>query len=158
MVNLECELQLQKDSAKTASVPPGSFGDKFRRLVRTPSSRAIAFRAINLRCSSDILLMNLDWSLKSITSKGREMERFERSVTDPITGEIYCWHPLTLTAKANQEDCPSLREVLRMDRKQQDEWHESMQEEMTALEDKGTFKLIPREEAEQTGEQIVPTI
>ena len=134
----------------------GYIGERWKMLVRTPSSKAIAFRAIELRCSADVLMMNLDWTTRATSSQGKVVQRHEEKMTDPITKEITYWHPLILAAKANQEDYPSLRDVLKMSQEDQDAWFKAMHEEMRALEEMGTFELVDREEAESSGKQIVP--
>ena len=69
--------------------------------------------------------MNLDWTSRSTTTTSKAYDQLERSVTDPITGEIFYWHSLALSAKANQEDYPTLREIRRMNDWEQDLWDQS---------------------------------
>ena len=66
-------------------------------------------------------------------------------------------HPFTLAAKANTEDYPTLREVLRMPREEQDGWFDSMKEEMDSLLSKECFELVDRASVEADGHKIIPT-
>ena len=136
---------------------PKRFTDKYSLLTRTPSTKAMAFRSIMLRCSSDIMLMNLDWASRATTYRSQDMERSERSATDPFTGEIHYWHPMTLASKANTEDYPTFREILNMDEEDRKAWFEAMDKEMDGLKDMGTYDVVPRDEALKAGQQIVPT-
>ena len=134
-----------------------SFGDKWTTLVRTPSSKQIAFRAINLRCSADVVLMNLEWHERATTAYSLAMQQHEHERTCPFTGEIFEWHPFILSAKANQEDYPTLREIFRLPQEEQEAWFDSMDVEIEGLIKKECFEVVDRSIVEAAGHEIVPT-
>ena len=78
-------------------------------------------------------------------------------MTDPITGEIFHFHTLTLSSKANQEDYPTLKEILKMPMADQKEWYDAMHKEMEGLLQKECYELVDRASVEADGHQIVPT-
>ena len=82
--------------------------------------------------------MNLDWNERATTPMSRMFQHYERRYTDHRRGYIEDFHPFALVAKANQEDYPTYREVLRMNDADREEWLESMQDEMEGLYKKGT--------------------
>ena len=86
--------------------------------------------------------MNLKWDRRADTLKSLMIERYKKQVTDPITGEIYHFHTLTLSSKANQEDYPTLKEILRMLLEEQEAWYEAMHKEMEGLLQKECYELV----------------
>jgi hypothetical protein len=101
--------------------------------------------------------MNLDWNERATTPMARMFAHFEKMYTNHRAGYIEEFHPFALTAKANQEDYSTYREIMRMNDKDQDDWIESMAKEMECLHDKGTYELVDREVAQKSGRHIVPT-
>ena len=102
--------------------------------------------------------MNLDWNERATTPMSRMFQHYERMYTDHRRGFIEEFHPFALVAKANQEDYPTYREVLRMNDEDKEEWMESMKDKMEGLYKKGTYELIDLVKAEKTGRKIIPTM
>ena len=98
--------------------------------------------------------MNLNWNERATTPMARMFAHYERMHTNHRNGIIEDFHPFALAAKANQEDYPTYREIIRMNDKDREEWFESMNEEMEGLYQKGTYELIDRAEAEKTGRKM----
>ena len=107
---------------------------------------------------ADVILMNLDWNERATTPMSCMFQHYEWLYTDHCRGYIEEFHPFALVAKANQEDYPTYREVLRMNDEDKEEWMESMKGEMEGLYKKGTYELIDRAKAEKTGRKIIPTM
>jgi hypothetical protein len=102
--------------------------------------------------------MNLDWNERATTPMAHMFAHFERMYTNHCAGYIEDFHPFALATKANQEDYPTYREIMKMNDKDRDKWIESMAKEMEGLHGKGMYELIDCEEAQKSGCHIVPTI
>ncbi len=66
-------------------------------------------------------------------------------------------HPFCLASKIQSQDYPTYREIMRMEPEERNKWLDSMDEELKALFDGGTFEFVSRKEAVEQGEEIVPT-
>ena len=104
-------------------------------------------------------LNQLDWECHSEDPIDKMYESLMDLCTHPITKEIYYEHPLSFMAKVNNQDSPSLQDILRLpDGPEKAAWFEAMNLELDSLLTKRTFKLVPREVALKAGKQIVPTM
>ena len=65
-------------------------------------------------------------------------------------------HPFALASKLHNEDFPSYQDIIRMPPEERNKWMDSMDEELQALYEFGTFEFIPRSEVEE-GEEIIKT-
>ena len=66
-------------------------------------------------------------------------------------------HPFALASKLHNEDFPSFKEILRLPDDEKEKWMSSMDEELQALHDSGTFEFVDRSEVLKQGEEIVKT-
>ena len=78
--------------------------------------------------------------------------RLLAQIQSPL-GIIDDWHPLYFSAKAVNEDAPLYFDIRLLPQEEQDKWIAAMDKELNELEDKKTFKLVPRIQAK--GKEIV---
>jgi hypothetical protein len=107
--------------------------------------------------SQDVLFFaSIDWDKPSTTD---ELARFESILEINCLAEddtINEFHPLMFAAKANDQDSPSLRDILALpEGREKEDWIDAMYLELDQLQDKGTFEIVNRSEAQNR--QIVPS-
>ena len=66
-------------------------------------------------------------------------------------------HPFCLASKMQSEDFPSYRDILRMSHEERVKWFDSMDEELQALYDGGTFEFVSRQDVVNQGEEQLST-
>jgi hypothetical protein len=105
-----------------------------------------------------IALATLDWEYVSDDWYCRRFDEMFTTFYNEETMELLdsnAIHPFALASKLHNEDFPSYKDILRMSPEERNKWMDSMDEELQALYEFGTFEFIPRSEVEE-GEQIVP--
>ena len=115
---------------------------------------------INTKYSKYVNFLNqLDWEFQSEDPIDKIYDSLMELCTHPITKEIYYEHPLSFIAKVNNQDSPTLQDILRLpEGPEKAAWFEAMNLELDGLLAKRTFKLVQREVALKAGKQIVPTM
>jgi hypothetical protein len=123
------------------------FGDEWVNLVHwrvTPMHADVSF------------LMSIDWDEPNRTELMDKYSSLLSLSKDPHSGELEDLIPMLLSAKANDADEPSMRDVLNLpDGPERDAWVDAMYSELDALQDKGTFIIVDRETAGER--QVVPS-
>lgn len=115
-----------------------------------------AFEAVLVpQTASSFLFHSLDWSVHSSDPIDARFHALLMNSTDPYTNEIMDIHPLAFGVKVSNADTPTIREVLQSTGKEREEWFHSMNVEIDALQEKGTFELVDRSVAGT--EEIVGT-
>ena len=105
----------------------------------------------------DVFLYHLDWDAP-FSVEYSHLAAYNDAFVDPITSDIEWMHPFTLSAKANSQDFPTLKEIMSLsDPIEKEKWLESMDTELNTLKSKGTFEVISRSSVPD-GEQINQTM
>ena len=99
--------------------------------------------------------MTLDWTTPSDEPMPKHFEDLMAASTCHLSQELFYIHPFALQIRLNQDRTqPTIRDILRMDRKEKALWIESMNKELSSLWDRDCFELRDRHQAE--GRQIIP--
>jgi hypothetical protein len=128
------------------------IGDEWVTKIRNPSSMFGRVRKLD---PSDIFLLTMDWDAP-FHHEYATFNLLEDLFTDPDDNEVDWSHPFAMSAKANNDDEPNLRDIHNMSSTEQEAWYDAMELEIAALLEKGAFREIDASNV-PSGSQIVPS-
>ena len=142
---------------------------RLRRQARLKKNSARSVRFIDsnvylgfyaLRDPSNLAFATLDWDSVNDDPLFNHFEDLFATHLDRESCELVDsdgLHPFALASKITSEDFPTYREILRMDPQEREQWFDSMDEELQALWENGTFEFVDRSEVEKAAKEIVRT-
>ena len=149
--------QVDSDESDDESIPEVEHRRNPRRQLRGFNRRYHGSEFVNFihdeqqdyaQESSNInFLNNIIYNFASTISNNQQVLRMEQDMSYSVDqfNFVHDWHPAYLATKASSEDNPTLRQA--MNSPERHGWIESMERELTSLEDMDVYEEVNRYEA-----------
>ena len=115
---------------------------------------------LQVKDSNNLAYVTLDWESVPEDPTYQHFHALFTRFYDDETCELLdgdAIHPFALASKLHNEDFPSYRDIFSMPYDERQKWFASMDEELQALFEFGTFEFVDRADVEKQGEDIVKT-